>query len=78
MPRTRASMFVLACGIAFAQIRPAFEVASVKVSTGGSGGAYLTPAILEGRWMVRISIGAIQTEREHIEGLWHLIQQQVQ
>jgi aromatic-L-amino-acid decarboxylase len=38
-----------------------------------SGGAYLTPAILEGRWMVRISIGAIPTEREHVEALWELI-----
>lgn len=35
-----------------------------------SGAAYLTPATLEGRWMVRISIGAIPTEREHVAGLW--------
>ncbi len=42
MRKARVSMFVLACGIASAQSNPpAFEVASVKVSTG-SGGAYLT------------------------------------
>jgi aromatic-L-amino-acid decarboxylase len=35
-----------------------------------SGAAYLTPAILDGRWMVRISIGALATEREHVERLW--------
>jgi aromatic-L-amino-acid/L-tryptophan decarboxylase len=35
-----------------------------------SGAAYLTPAILEGRWMVRISIGAIPTELTHVESLW--------
>jgi aromatic-L-amino-acid/L-tryptophan decarboxylase len=35
-----------------------------------SGAAYLTPAILEGRWMVRVSIGAIPTEREHVVALW--------
>jgi aromatic-L-amino-acid decarboxylase len=35
-----------------------------------SGDAYLTPAILEGRWMVRVSIGALLTERSHLEGLW--------
>jgi aromatic-L-amino-acid decarboxylase len=35
-----------------------------------SGDAYVTPAILEGRWMVRISIGAEQTEREHVAALW--------
>lgn len=35
-----------------------------------SGAAYLTPAILDGRWMVRISIGAVLTERVHVEALW--------
>ena len=35
-----------------------------------SGAAYLTPAVLDGRWMVRVSIGAEQTEREHVEALW--------
>jgi aromatic-L-amino-acid decarboxylase len=38
-----------------------------------SGGAYLTPAILDGRWMVRVSIGALPTERGHVEALWQLI-----
>ena len=35
-----------------------------------SGAAYLTPAMLEGRWMVRVSIGAEATEREHVAALW--------
>jgi aromatic-L-amino-acid decarboxylase len=35
-----------------------------------SGDAYLTPAQLEGRWMVRVSIGAIPTERQHVAALW--------
>jgi aromatic-L-amino-acid decarboxylase len=43
-----------------------------------SGGAYLTPAILDGRWMVRVSIGAIPTEREHVEALWKLIRQEAE
>jgi aromatic-L-amino-acid decarboxylase len=43
-----------------------------------SGGAYLTPAILDGRWMVRVSIGAIATEREHVEALWELIRQEAE
>ena len=38
-----------------------------------SGAAYLTPAILDGRWMVRVSIGALLTEREHVERLWQLM-----
>jgi aromatic-L-amino-acid/L-tryptophan decarboxylase len=35
-----------------------------------SGAAYLTPAMLDGRWMVRVSIGAEATERRHVEALW--------
>jgi aromatic-L-amino-acid decarboxylase len=42
-----------------------------------SGRAYLTPAILDGRWMVRVSIGAEQTERSHVEALWESIRQAV-
>ncbi len=43
-----------------------------------SGGAYLTPALLDGRWMVRVSIGAAPTERKHIEGLWNLMRRQAE
>ena len=35
-----------------------------------SGAAYLTPAVLDGRWVARISIGALQTERADVERLW--------
>jgi aromatic-L-amino-acid decarboxylase len=35
-----------------------------------SGDAYLTPALLDGRWMARVSIGAIATERVHVERVW--------
>lgn len=41
----------------------------------GSGKAYLTPSQLDGRWMVRVSIGALPTEREHVAALWRLMQQ---
>jgi len=40
-----------------------------------SGKAYLTPAILDGRWMVRVSIGSEATERRHVEQLWHVMQE---
>jgi aromatic-L-amino-acid decarboxylase len=43
-----------------------------------SGAAYLTPAILDGRWMVRVSIGALPTEREHVEALWEVMQREVE
>lgn len=41
-----------------------------------SGRAFLTPAQLKGRWMVRVSIGAEGTERSHVEALWHWMQQE--
>jgi len=40
-----------------------------------SGAAYLTPAMLDGQWMVRVSIGAELTEREHVAQLWALMRQ---
>ena len=39
-----------------------------------SGGAYVTPATLDGRWMVRVSIGALPTERDDVAALWRLLQ----
>jgi len=38
-----------------------------------SGEAYLTPATLDGRWMVRISIGALPTEAADIAQTWATI-----
>jgi aromatic-L-amino-acid decarboxylase len=43
-----------------------------------SGAAYLTPAILDGRWMVRVSIGGLLTERTHVESLWALMRTQAE
>ena len=40
-----------------------------------SGAAYVTPATLDGRWMVRVSIGALLTERGHVEALWTAMRQ---
>ncbi|HJW75321.1 MAG TPA: pyridoxal-dependent decarboxylase [Thermoleophilia bacterium] len=34
------------------------------------GRYYLTPSLLKGRQMIRVSIGAMATEREQVEGLW--------
>ncbi len=41
-----------------------------------SGNAYLTPATLDGRWMVRVSIGAEATEREHVAKLWEWMREE--
>ena len=39
-----------------------------------SGQAFMSPSVLDGRWMVRVSVGVENTTREHVEKLWHLIQ----
>jgi len=43
----------------------------------GTGRAWMTPAKLDGRWMVRVSIGQLATEREHVASLWDLMQEAV-
>jgi aromatic-L-amino-acid decarboxylase len=43
-----------------------------------SGEAYLTSAILDGRWMVRVSIGAEPTERSHVQALWDLMRRKAE
>ena len=35
-----------------------------------SGAAYLTPAVLDGRWMARVSIGALATEEADVAAVW--------
>jgi aromatic-L-amino-acid decarboxylase len=35
-----------------------------------SGLAYLTPAVVDGRWMARVSLGSETTEAVHVEALW--------
>ena len=37
-----------------------------------TGRAFVTPALLDGRWMVRFSIGAETTERDDVAELWRL------
>jgi aromatic-L-amino-acid decarboxylase len=43
-----------------------------------SGLAYVTPAVLEGRWMVRVSVGSLATERAHVAALWELLRAEVE
>jgi glutamate/tyrosine decarboxylase-like PLP-dependent enzyme len=42
-----------------------------------SGDAWISLSQLEGRWMVRVSIGALGTERHHVEKLWAQLQEAV-
>jgi aromatic-L-amino-acid/L-tryptophan decarboxylase len=42
-------------------------------AVNASGDAFISPAKLEGRWMVRLSVGAESTERHHLEKAWTAI-----
>ncbi len=44
-------------------------------AVNASGRAHITPSLLDGQWMVRVSIGAEQTAWEHVEALWELMQE---
>jgi len=39
------------------------------------GRYYLTPAVVKGKQIIRVSIGAQATERKHVEGLWRELEQ---
>jgi len=42
-----------------------------------SGLAFLTAAVLDGRWIVRVAMGAPTTERHHVEETWRAMQDAV-
>lgn len=42
-----------------------------RLNEGGK--AYLTPSLLKGRQMLRVSIGAETTERSHVQALWEAL-----
>ncbi|HSN93208.1 MAG TPA: pyridoxal-dependent decarboxylase [Anaeromyxobacteraceae bacterium] len=41
----------------------------------GSGRAYVTPSLLKGRQLIRVSVGAEGTERGHVEEVWRLLRE---
>ncbi|MEI2779322.1 MAG: pyridoxal-dependent decarboxylase [Tetrasphaera sp.] len=41
------------------------------INAGGK--AFVSPSLLDGRWMVRVSIGAEATERADVQALWELL-----
>jgi aromatic-L-amino-acid decarboxylase len=43
-----------------------------RVNRGGA--AYLTPSLLKGRQVIRVSCGAMATERRHLEAAWAALQ----
>jgi aromatic-L-amino-acid decarboxylase len=41
-----------------------------------SGAGFVSPAVLDGRWMVRISLGVETTEWDHVAAVWAAIREQ--
>ena len=48
---------------------------AIAARVNESGRAYVTPSVLKGRQMIRVSIGAEATERRHVEEVWRALQQ---
>jgi aromatic-L-amino-acid decarboxylase len=46
-------------------------------AVNASGQAHLTPALVDGRWVVRVSIGSEATEWDDIGQLWAAMQEKV-
>lgn len=46
---------------------------AIAARVNASGRAYVTPSLLKGRQMIRVSIGAEGTERRHVEGVWRAL-----
>jgi aromatic-L-amino-acid decarboxylase len=40
-----------------------------------SGEAYVTPAMIDGRWAIRVSLGGTNTEQPHVEAIWRLLRE---
>ncbi len=48
---------------------------AIAARVNGGGRAYVTPSVLKGRQMIRVSVGAEGTERAHVEALWRALQE---
>jgi aromatic-L-amino-acid decarboxylase len=44
-------------------------------AVNNSGQGYVTPALIGGRWALRVSLGSANTERQHVEEFWRLLRE---
>ncbi len=47
----------------------------IAARVNGEGRAYVTPSVLKGKQMIRVSVGATATERVHVEGVWRALRE---
>jgi aromatic-L-amino-acid decarboxylase len=48
---------------------------SIAMRVNERGRAYVTPSVLDGRQIIRVSVGATATERKDVELVWHELRQ---
>jgi aromatic-L-amino-acid decarboxylase len=48
---------------------------AIAMRVNERGRAYVTPSVLKGKQIVRVSVGATGTERKHVELVWHELRQ---
>jgi aromatic-L-amino-acid decarboxylase len=48
---------------------------SIAERVNRSGEAYVTPSVLKGKQVIRVSVGAERTERAHVEALWSALRE---
>jgi aromatic-L-amino-acid decarboxylase len=61
-------------GVADEKLLGAHNLAiAMRVNEGGR--AYVTPAVLKGKQLIRVSVGATATERKDVELVWHELRQ---
>jgi len=51
-------------------ISGAHDLGAIGRRINDGGRAYLTPSVLDGKQILRVSIGAERTERAHVAALW--------
>jgi aromatic-L-amino-acid/L-tryptophan decarboxylase len=49
---------------------------AIAAGVNRSGRAYVTPSVVKGRQLIRVSVGAERTERAHVEALWALLREE--
>jgi aromatic-L-amino-acid/L-tryptophan decarboxylase len=49
---------------------------AIAARVNRSGRAYVTPSVVKGRQLIRVSVGAERTERAHVEALWGLLREE--
>jgi aromatic-L-amino-acid decarboxylase len=48
---------------------------SIAERVNRSGKAYVTPSVVKGKQVIRVSVGAERTERAHVEALWSALRE---